>query len=69
MYSFGVLLCEMCIQEVPNSEERERQIDEIANLDFQHLARNCVGREPMLRPNMEEVIKDLERMKRGNRFK
>ena len=69
VYSFGVLLCEMCIQEEPNREQREGQIDQMVNLDFQRLVRNCVERDPMLRPNMEEVIKDLKRMRRRNRLK
>ncbi len=60
MYSFGVLLCEMCIRELPDPERRDQQISMVANHVLRALLRGCVQREPETRPNMEEIIEELE---------
>ena len=60
MYSFGVLLCEMCIREQPVQEDRERQIERIRNCYHRGLVRRCVQEEPWERPNMDTVIEELE---------
>ena len=60
MYSFGVLLCEMCIREQPVPDDRARQIDKIRNLNYRRLVRRCVHEHPRGRPNMEEVIDELQ---------
>ena len=60
MYSFGVLLCEMCIRELPDPERRDQQIAMVTNSVFRALIRGCVQREPVMRPNMEEIIEELE---------
>ena len=60
MYSFGVLLCEMCIREQPVQEDRERQIEQIRNCYHRGLVRRCVQKEPWERPNMDTVIEELE---------
>ena len=61
MYSFGVLLCEMCIREQPDPRIREGQIERIIDCHHQDLARRCVQREPWARPNMDTIIEKLER--------
>ena len=61
VYSFGVLLCEICVKEAPDPQGREKQIAKIRNPKFQNLVRRCVEKEPWERPNMESVIEELER--------
>ena len=60
MYSLGVLLCEMCIRELPDPERRDHQIVMVTNSLLRALIRGCVQREPAARPNMEEIIEELE---------
>lgn len=60
MYSFGVLLCEMCIREHPAPHDRERQIDEIRNLNYRRLVGQCVHKHPRDRYSMDEVIDELQ---------
>ena len=62
MYSFGVLLCEMCIRQEPDPRQRERQVAEMRNRKYRDLVTRCVTREPSNRPNMEEIIEYLERL-------
>ena len=59
MYSFGVLLCEMCIRKQPAPHDRDRQIEEIKNLNYRRLVRRCVFILPLARPSMDEVIGKL----------
>ncbi|KAL9975204.1 hypothetical protein ACROYT_G012336 [Oculina patagonica] len=61
VYSFGVLLCEMCIREIPEPDRRDQQIAMVTNHLFQSLIRRCVQTEPGLRPNMESIIDELDR--------
>ncbi|XP_078370230.1 uncharacterized protein LOC144653968 [Oculina patagonica] len=60
VYSFGVLLCEMCIQELPDPERRDEQIAMVTNSVLRALVRRCLHKEPGSRPNMERVIEELE---------
>ena len=60
MYSFGVLLCEICIRELPDPERRDQQIAVVTNSLLRALIRGCLQREPAARPNMEEIIEELE---------
>ena len=60
MYSFGVLLCEMCIRELPNPGKRDRQVVMIRNKLNRALIRGCLQREPEARPSMQEIIDELE---------
>ena len=60
MFSFGVLLCEMCIGELPDPERRVEQIAIVQNRLLRALIRRCLQSDPEARPNMEEIIKDLE---------
>ncbi|KAL9975237.1 hypothetical protein ACROYT_G012371 [Oculina patagonica] len=60
VYSFGVLLCEMCIRELPDPERRDQQIAIVTNRLLRALVRRCVQTEPGARPSMEEIIEELE---------
>ena len=60
MYSFGVLLCEMCIRELPEPESREEQVVLVTNDVLRGLVRRCLRRNPDTRPAMHEIIDELE---------
>jgi len=60
VYSFGVLLCEMCIRKLPDPEKRIQQIAMVTNRQIRALIRRCLQSDPEARPNMEEIIKDLK---------
>ncbi|XP_066020701.1 probable serine/threonine-protein kinase DDB_G0281745 [Pocillopora verrucosa] len=60
VYSFGVLLCEMCIQTFPDYQNRELQIAQMTNQVLQDLVRRCVRYDPTERPDMTEIISTLE---------
>lgn len=60
VYSFGVLLCEMCIQEPPEPERRDEQVDKMSNRTLQELVRQCLQTNPDDRPDMTEIIDKLE---------
>ena len=50
----------MCIRELPDPERRDQQIVMVTNSLLRALVRRCVQREPAARPNMEEIIEELE---------
>jgi len=60
VYSFGVLLCEMCIQELPDPKRRDQQIAMVKDHLLRALIRGCLQSAPESRPNMEEIIEELE---------
>ena len=60
VYSYGLLLCEMCIRKLPDPEEREQQVSEVSDKLLQGLVRRCIMREPEERPTMEEIIDCLD---------
>ena len=62
VYSFGVLLCEMCIRELPEPERREEQVALMTNRALRGLVRRCLGTDPVQRPDMGEVIQNLEQL-------
>ena len=59
VYSYGVLLCEMCIRDLPDPKQRKKQVDLVTNDVFRELIQRCIKREPEARPTMEEIISDL----------
>ena len=65
MYSFGVLLCEMCIREQPDPKERRNQIGRVTG-SLQGLIQRCVKRNPEARPTMSEIIRELEQLANTN---
>ncbi|XP_068712917.1 interleukin-1 receptor-associated kinase 4-like [Montipora foliosa] len=60
VYSFGVLLCEMCIREMPDPERREEQVLLVRNRLFRNLVRQCLQDDPTMRPDMAQIIQELE---------
>ncbi|KAJ7369568.1 hypothetical protein OS493_037958 [Desmophyllum pertusum] len=60
VYSFGVLLCEICIRELPDPKRRNQQVAMVINRMLRALIRGCLQPEPATRPNMEEIVEELE---------
>ena len=51
----------MCIRELPDPGKRDQQIAMVTNRLFRALIRRCLQSEPAVRPNMEEIIEELEK--------
>ena len=62
MYSFGVLLCENCIRELPDPDRRDEQVAMVTNRVLRALVRRCLQRDPEARPSMEDIIGELEQL-------
>ena len=60
MYSFGVLLCETCIRELPNPDRRDEQVAMVRNHGLRALIRGCLQQDADVRPSMEDIIGELE---------
>ena len=67
MYSFGVLLCEMCIRDLPDPDPHgiRNQIRQVSNDTLRRLIKRCVKRNPEERPTTSEVIRELEGHSKG----
>ncbi|CAH3189791.1 unnamed protein product, partial [Porites lobata] len=61
VYSFGVLLCEMSIGELPDPERRDEQVLLMSNRTLRGLVRRCLQTDPEARPTMQEIIDELSR--------
>jgi len=62
VYSFGLLLCEMCVRELPVPEEIHSQIGKVTNGALRGLIEQCVKRDPEERPTMNDIIYELEQL-------
>ena len=60
VYSFGVLLCEMCICKLPDPERRNEQVLLMRNDVFRNLVRECLKVVPAERPDMARIIQEFE---------
>ena len=60
VYSYGVLLLEMCSRRFPNPEECEALLQRVQQPTMVALIRQCMEREPMRRPTMSDIIGQLE---------
>ena len=60
VYSFGILVCEVCIRRQPDTDRRDQQVAS-ASIKFQPLIRRCLREFPGARPNMEEIVSELLR--------
>ena len=60
MYSFGVLLCEICIRELPDPDRRDEQVAMVTNRMLRALIRGCLQQDADERPSMEDIIGELE---------
>ena len=56
VYSFGLLLCEMCIRELSVPQQIEDQIGLVTNGVLRELIMRCVARAPEVRPTMNDFI-------------
>ena len=59
MYSFGLLLCEMCIRDLPVPQKIQEQIGRVTNSVLRQLVTRCVMIAPDARPTMNDVITEL----------
>ena len=64
VYSFGVLLCEMCIRQLPSTSPHERQerIGRVRHTVLRNLVTTCVRPDPDDRPDMADVLRELEKL-------
>ena len=62
MYSFGVLLCEICIRELPDPDRRDQQVAMVTDRTRRGLIRRCIYQDPEARPSMEDIIEELEQL-------
>ena len=60
VYSFGVLLCEICIRELPDPDRRDEQVARVTNRVIRALIRRCLQQDAEARPSMEDIIGELE---------
>ena len=61
VYSFGVLFCEMCIREMPDPQRRHQQVLLVKSHVLRNLVFECLQDNPAERPEMSEIIKEIER--------
>ena len=62
MFSFGRLLCEMCIRELPVPNHTNEQIRSISNGHLRDLVQRCTNTIAENRPTMQAVISALEHL-------
>ena len=60
VYSYGVLLLEMCSRRFPNPEECEALLQRVQQPAMMALIRQCMERELIRRPTMSDIIRQLE---------
>ena len=60
VYSYGVLLLEMCSRRFPNPEECEALLQQVQQPTMVALIRQCMEQEPTGRPTMSDLIGHLE---------
>jgi hypothetical protein len=58
VFSYGFLVCEMSVCELPHPEQikRKGQIKRIQNVGIKRLVERCTEIEPQKRPTMQDVI-------------
>ncbi|CAH3182579.1 unnamed protein product [Porites lobata] len=61
VYSFGVLLCEICVRELPDPRRREQQVLLMTNRSLRGLVRRCLQTDPGAKPTMQVIIDELSR--------
>ena len=62
VYSFGVLLCEICNRELPDPHRRDQQVAMVTDRALRSLIRRCINQDPEARPSMEAIIEELEQL-------
>ena len=49
----------MCIRELPDPRRRDEQVVLMTNHVLRDLVRRCLQRNPEMRPNLQEIIDEL----------
>ena len=52
----------MCSRQLPDPDRRDQQIAMVTNRLFRALIRRCLQSEPEARPNMKDIIGELEEL-------
>ena len=60
MFSFGVLLCEICTRELPDPGRRNEQVRLVRRCSLRNLVRECLRDDPAERPDMARIIQEIE---------
>ena len=60
VYSYGVLLLEMWSRRFPNPEECEALLQRVQQPAMVTLIRQCMEQEPVRRPTMSDIVRQLE---------
>ena len=68
MFSFGVLLCEMCTREMPDPERRNEQVRLVRSHSLRDLVCECLRTDPAERPHMTRIIQEFETFRGSNSF-
>ena len=55
VFSFGVLLCEICIRKQLEPNRRDEQVAMVKNLTLRALIRRCLERAPEARTSIEDI--------------
>ena len=63
MFSFGVLLCEMCTREMPDPGRRNEQVGLVRSHSLRNLVRECLRTDPAERPDMARIMQEIETFK------
>ncbi|XP_067052990.1 probable serine/threonine-protein kinase DDB_G0271682 [Acropora muricata] len=58
VFSFGVLLCEMCTRKMPDPGRRNEQVGLVRSHSFKNLVRECLRTDPAERPDMARIIQE-----------
>ncbi|XP_044175647.1 probable serine/threonine-protein kinase drkA [Acropora millepora] len=66
VFSFGVLLCEMCICELPDPERRNEQVRRVRSHSLRNLVHDCLRDDPAERPDMARITQDIETRFKGS---
>ena len=66
MFSFGVLLCEMCIREMPDPGRRTEQVRRVRSHSLRNLVCECLRTDPAERPHMVRIIQEFETLRGSN---
>ena len=64
VYSFGILLCEMCIRQLPatSPQKRQEQIGRVSHTVLRNLVTTCARPDPDDRPDMAAVLREVEKL-------
>ncbi|PFX12573.1 putative serine/threonine-protein kinase drkA [Stylophora pistillata] len=63
VYSFGIVVLEMSIRELPVPQEHPRQLGKVVDDFLRQLIRECIQPNPDERPDMQRVVAELEQRK------